>query len=164
MLPAGDARTPKANRFTRWHDKALTKSLAHGNVVMAAAVAAAVIGIVVTAAASNSVVPSIQDRDVLVRMETATGTSNTKTTAIATALQQAAARRRRRDNVVGAVGRAITGDRIVDVNSGELLVSIGRDADYDETIADIQRIADKIPTVEATVSAYSDQRIREWAA
>jgi Cu/Ag efflux pump CusA len=161
VLPAGDARTPEANRFTRWHDRALTKSLAHGNVVLSAAIAAAVIGIVATPLLSNSVVPNIQDRDVLVRMETATGTSNTKTTAIATVLSKQLRAVDGVDNVVGAVGRAITGDRIVDVNSGEMIVSIGRDADYDETIAAIQKIADKIPDGEATVSSYTDQRIRE---
>ena len=89
---------------------------------MAAAIAAAVIGIVVTPLLSNSVVPSIQDRDVLVRMETPTGTSNTKTTAIATALSKQLRAIDGVDNVVGAVGRAITGDRIVDVNSGEMIV------------------------------------------
>ena len=110
---------------------------------------------------SSSVVPSIQDRDVLVRMETPAGTSNTKTTAIATALSKQLRAVDGVDNVVGAVGRAITGDRIVDVNSGEMIVSIDRDADYDDTIAHIQRIADKIPNGEATVSSYTDQRIRE---
>ncbi len=161
VLPARDTHTPKANRFTRWHDQALAKSLAHRNVVMSAAIAAAVIGIVVTPLLSNSVVPSIQDRDVLVRMETPAGTSNTKTTAIATALSKQLRATDGVDNVVGAVGRAITGDRIVDVNSGEMIVSIDSDADYDETIAHIQRIADKIPNGEATVSSYTDQRIRE---
>ena len=161
VLPAGEARTPKANRFTRWHDKVLTKSLSHGNVVIAAGIAAVVLGIIVTPLLSSSVVPSIQDRDVLIRMETPAGTSNTKTTATATTLSKQLRDVDGVDNVVGAVGRAITGDRIVDVNSGEMLVTLGRDADYDDTIADIQEIADKIPDGEATVTSYSDQRIRE---
>ena len=161
VLPAGEARTPKANRFTRWHDNVLTKSLSHGNVVIAAGIAAVVLGIIVTPLLSSSVVPSIQDRDVLIRMETPAGTSNTKTTATATTLSKQLRDVDGVDNVVGAVGRAITGDRIVDVNSGEMLVTLGRDADYDETIADIQEIADKIPDGEATVTGYSDQRIRE---
>ena len=161
VLPGAEARTPKENRFTRWHDRALTKSLAHGNVVVAVAIAAAVVGVIVTPLLSNSFVPSIKDRDVLVRMETPSGTSNTKTTAIATALSKQLRGIDGVDNVVGAVGRAITGDRIVDVNSGELVVSIGRDADYDDTLEHIQAIADKIPNGEASVSGYSDQRIRE---
>jgi Cu/Ag efflux pump CusA len=161
MFPPRDARAAKGNVFTRWHDKVLTKALARGNVVIAAAAAAVVVAVVVTPLLSSSVVPSIQDRNVLVRVETPAGTSNTKTTAIATALSKQLRAVDGVDNVVGAVGRAITGDRIVDVNSGELIVSIDRDADYDATIAHIQRLADKIPNGASTVTSYTDQRIRD---
>ncbi|MDX6234646.1 MAG: hypothetical protein QOH68_3764 [Nocardioidaceae bacterium] len=161
VLPSRDIRTPRANRLTKWHDAVLRKALARGNVVIAAAAGAAIVGLVVTPLLSSSVVPSIEDRNVLVRMETPAGTSNTKTTAIATALSKQLRALDGVDNVVGAVGRAITGDRIVDVNSGEMIVSIERDADYGATIARIQRLADKIPNGAATVTSYTDQRIRD---
>ena len=38
-------------------------------------------------------------------------------------------------NVGAHVGRAITSDQVVGVNSGELWVSIDPDADYDATVA-----------------------------
>ncbi len=161
VLPAREPRTPRATRFTRWHDRVLTRSLARSHAVVAAAIAAVVVGIVVVPLLSSSIVPTIEDRDVLVRMETKSGTSNTRMTAVATQMSKQLRAIDGVGNVVGAVGRAITGDRIVDVNSGEMIVSIDADADYDRTMTAIQKVADSIPDGEATVTSYSTQRIRD---
>ena len=48
------------------------------------------------------------------------------------------------ENVGGQVGRAISGDRIVDVNSAEVVVSMKPGADYDETRAAIDDVADRV--------------------
>jgi Cu/Ag efflux pump CusA len=161
ILGSSEPLAAKPNRFTRWHDALLSTSLAHPVRLLSAAVAAVVIGVVVMPLLSSSVVPTIQDRDVLVRVETPAGTSNTKMTAVATSLSKQLRAVDGIDNVVGAVGRAITGDRIVDVNSGEMIVSIADDADYDKTLARIQEIADSVPGGEATLTSYSTQRIRD---
>ena len=75
----------------------------------------------------------------LVRLASPSGTSNVKMTEIATELSSTIRDIEGVDNVGASVGRAVTGDRIVDVNSGEIMVSIDQDADYDETVDEIRR-------------------------
>ena len=68
------------------------------------------------------------------------------------------------DNVTGHLGRAVTGDQVVDVNSGELWVSIARDADYDATRARIESVVASYPGLAHDVATYERQRIRDVAA
>jgi Cu/Ag efflux pump CusA len=63
---------------------------------------------------------------------------------------------------VGAhVGRAITGDQIVGVNSGELWVSIDSGADYDSTVAEVKRVVAAYPGLSHDVQTYSQDRVRQ---
>ena len=48
-------------------------------------------------------------------------------------------------NVGAHVGRAITSDQVVEINSGELWVSIDPAADYDATVAAIQTVVNGYP-------------------
>jgi Cu/Ag efflux pump CusA len=60
---------------------------------------------------------------------------------------------------VGAhIGRAILGDKIVDVNSSELWVSMNPDADYDQTAHAIQKIVDGYPGLYITVEGYLKEK------
>jgi hypothetical protein len=45
-------------------------------------------------------------------------------------------------NVAAEVGRAITGDQVVAINSGELWVTLDPNADYDATVAAIHVVID----------------------
>jgi len=61
---------------------------------------------------------------------------------------------------VGAhVGRAITSDQIVSVDSSELWVSIDPSADYDKTVASIQEVVGGYPGLDGEVLTYPKQRI-----
>jgi Cu/Ag efflux pump CusA len=63
---------------------------------------------------------------------------------------------------VGAtVGRAITGDRLVNVNSGDIWVAIAGDADYDKTVASIKDTVRDLPGVTAEVVPFSTQEMRD---
>jgi Cu/Ag efflux pump CusA len=61
---------------------------------------------------------------------------------------------------VGAhVGRAILSDQIVDVNSGELWLGLDPAADYDRTVAAIDRVANAYPGFQSTVETYASDRV-----
>ena len=62
------------------------------------------------------------------------------------------------------VGRAVTGDQVVDVNSGQLWVGIDPKADYDATVSAIQQTVDGYPGLARTVQSYLTDRIREVLA
>ncbi len=112
-----------------------------------------------------SVIPSFEDRDVLVNLQSPPGTSESK---MSTATEQLGSRLEEISGVekVGAtVGRAVTGDQIVDVNSSELSVRIAPDADYDATMASIEDVVGhEQQDVQGSVGTYSDQAIRDVGA
>ena len=62
-------------------------------------------------------------------------------------------------NVAAHVGRAETGDQIVNVNSAELWVSIDAKADYDATLATIQDTVNGYPGLNREVNTYLQQTV-----
>jgi CzcA family heavy metal efflux pump len=62
-------------------------------------------------------------------------------------------------DVGGHVGRALTGDQIVDANSGELWVSIDPGADYDATVAAVKRVVAGYPGLSHDVQTYSQEQV-----
>ncbi|HTE61556.1 MAG TPA: efflux RND transporter permease subunit, partial [Solirubrobacteraceae bacterium] len=109
-------------------------------------------------------IPSLKDPDVLVRLEAKPGTSNPRMTGIATSLTRELRSLEGIDGVGAQVGRAVTGDQTVDVNSGELWVRVASDADYRDAIEDIEDVVGRVPGVEHEVVTYSAQKIRDVGA
>src|SRR5262249_2442852 len=63
---------------------------------------------------------------------------------------------------VGAhVGRAILGDRVVDVNSADLWVNIAPTADYASTAGNIKRIVEGYPGLAYSVQTYLRNQSRD---
>jgi CzcA family heavy metal efflux pump len=132
--------------------------------VIVAAGACAVAGLAVLPFLNTSLVPSFKDRDVLVHLDGEPGTSNPRMTQIATSVSRQLRGIDGVENVGAHVGRAITGDQRVDVNSSEVWVSIASDADYDKTIASINDVVDRTRGVNSDVVSYSGQKIRDVGA
>ena len=109
----------------------------------------------------SDVVPALKDRDILVRMKAAPGTSLPAMTRIAT---KASADVRAIPGVrsVGAhVGRASNSDLVTNVDSADLWVGIKPDADYSQTFSAIEAAVLANPSVTAEVSTYPNLRVRE---
>jgi Cu/Ag efflux pump CusA len=68
------------------------------------------------------------------------------------------------ENVGAHVGRAVSGDQIVDVNSSELWVRLASDADHDRTIGAIEQAVEKVRGVSREVVNYSTDTIRNVGA
>ena len=101
----------------------------------------------------------------LVRLDAEPGTSNPRMTETRDRRSPASCGRCPGvDNVGAHVGRAVTGDQIVDVNSSEVWVSIDSGADYDETVDDIRDAVAGARRVERDVVTYSTQKIRDVGA
>jgi Cu/Ag efflux pump CusA len=132
--------------------------------VVVAAAALVVVGVLAFALQDKSVIPSFKDRDVLVRMNAEPGTSNARMTALATRLSRELRDIDGVDNVGAHVGRAVTGDQRVDVNSGEVWVSLDPDADYDKAFASIEDAVTGVQGVQSDVATYSEQKIRDVGA
>jgi Cu/Ag efflux pump CusA len=126
-------------------------------------------GLVVAALAAlpflgTSLIPAFKDRDALVRLEGPPGASAPRMTAATRELSRELRSLPGVDSVGAHLGRAITGDQIVDVNSAELWVSVDGRADYDETLDNIRDAVGRVDGVQSDVTTYSSQELRDVGA
>jgi Cu/Ag efflux pump CusA len=128
---------------------------------LAVAVLIAVTGLAVSPHLHWSQLPAFKERDLLITWEAAPGTSQTEMQRI-TARASSELRTIPGVRSVGAhVGRAITGDQVVGLNSSQLWVSLDRKAAYDATVAAIQQTVDGYPGVHARVQSYLRKTLSE---
>ena len=117
------------------------------------------LGLAMVPLLDQDLAPSFKDTDLLIRLDATPGTSHPEMTRVtAQARNELKAIPGVRD--VGAhVGRAVMSDQTVNVNSSELWVSVDPSADYDRTVADIQRVVSGYPGLDGEVLTYPKQRI-----
>jgi CzcA family heavy metal efflux pump len=139
----------------------LSRFIGRPRTALIAAGVAVLVGLAVLPLFGTSLIPSFKDTNVLVRLDGEPGTSNPRMTAIATDLGRELRSIPGVNNVAAEVGRAVTGDQVVDVNSSELWVSIDPDADYDETLAQIEGAVSRTRGVDRDVVSYTSQKIRD---
>jgi Cu/Ag efflux pump CusA len=125
-----------------------------------AVLAVAMIALVPQLTRSTTVLPALQDRDLLIHWQAAPGTSLTEMTRIT----DAAAAELRGISGVGEVGshlgRAVMADQSGNVNSGEMWVSLADSADYQATVDDIKRVVHGYPGLRSEVLTYTEDRVR----
>ncbi len=161
-LGAGDP--PLVRRAAPGYASLLSRFLHRPRTALIAVGVALVLGIAALPLMGSSLIPSFKDTDLLVRLDAEPGTSNPRMTAIATRLSRELRSIPGVENVGAHVGRAKTGDQVVNVNSSELWVSVESDADYDATVASIEDAVDGTRGVASDVVSYSAQRIRDIGA
>jgi Cu/Ag efflux pump CusA len=113
---------------------------------------------------SDTVLPDLQDRGVVVRLEAAAGTSLPEMNRI-TGL--AAEELRHIDGIESAgvqVGRAIGADEVVDVDSGEVWLTIAEDADYPGTLEAVRATIRGYPGLQSSVQTYAGDQVAAAAA
>jgi CzcA family heavy metal efflux pump len=121
----------------------------------------ALIGLALAPQAGGTGLPTFNAREVVVGFEAAAGTSRAETSRV---IAQASAELRRVPgvrNVGSHVGRAILSDSIVNVNSGEVWVTIDPAADRDGTIAAIRDAVEGYPGFATSLATYPEQRVDE---
>src|ERR687895_47352 len=143
------------------YERALTRFTRSPRTPLAAAGVCAVVGLAVLPLLGASLVPAFKDRDVLVRLDAEPGTSHPRMTEIATAVSRELRSLPGVHNVGADIGRAVTGDQLVDVNSSQVWVSLAADSAYDDTVDAIEAAVRRVPGVEHEVASYSAHRIRE---
>jgi len=166
MMLLGNAKhEPRESLTGRWLRKRYDGTA--GRIVPKVGPAFAVFGVFVLAGLvalpflDQSMRPVLQERDVVVRLDAAPGTSLQRMDAITA---QAVDELRSVPGIedVGAhVGRAVQSDQIVNVNSAEVWVSVDADADYSDTVGAIESVAGGLPDVTNDVLTYSEQRITD---
>lgn len=144
------------------YDGALSRLVRAPRTMLIAAGVCVAVGLAALPLLDTSLIPSFKDRDVLVRLQSPPGTSEPKMSGLTAQLSRELGAIPGVEDVGAHVGRALTGDQIVDVNSSTLSVKIGSDADYDATVASIKDVVGGLDeTVDRDVVTYSQQAIRD---
>lgn len=154
-------QSPIARGLENIYSKLLGLTVRSGILALIVAAVFIVIGLGVLPFLDVSLLPTLRQPSLLIGLEAAPGTSGAEMNRITT---QASNELRAIPGVgkVGShIGRAITGDSVVGINSGELWVNIEENADYDTTIAAIQAVVDGYPGLSRQVQNYQPDRISE---
>jgi CzcA family heavy metal efflux pump len=163
--PLGSRESPLARWLRRAHTAALTRLLFRSRLAWAGVGVLALAGLaLLPLLGERSMLPSMRDRDLLIQWGGAPAMSQPEMDRItAQATRELRSVPGVRD--VGAhVGRAITSDQIVNVNSGELWLSIDPSADYDRTVAAVQSVIAGYPGLVHNLVSYPEERIRQVQA
>jgi CzcA family heavy metal efflux pump len=164
LLGGGSAaarKSPVAGWIERVHGAALARLLLRPRVGFALVGVIALAGIaVLPTLGGRPMLPRLQDRDLLIQWQGAPGMSQPEMDRItARATQELRSIPGVRD--VGAhVGRAITSDQVVDVNSGELWVRVDPGADYGRTVNAIRSAVAGYPGLTHDLVTYPEQQMR----
>ena len=158
---------PASTTWVRWearYARALARFAGTVRPALLAAAACALASLVLLPLLSFSPVPSFADRNVVVHLEGKPGTSQQLMTKL---VGEVAADVRALPGVasVGAhIGRAVSGDRVVNVNSSDVWVTLDHDADHEATMAAIGEVAGSAGDLSAEVLTYSSQTMRDVGA
>ena len=110
---------------------------------------------------TQSLLPSFKERGFVVNWSTASGTSHAETYRITSRVSDELRSLPGVRSVGAHLGRAVSGDQVVGINSSQIWVGIDPEADYDKTIAAIRETIDGYPGVDRSVHTYLRNKIGE---
>lgn len=119
-----------------------------------------VIGIAVWPQLTPKILPSFQERHLLIDWTAAPGTSHPEMYRLLTAAGRELRSVPGVSNVGMHLGRAVTGDQVVGINASQLWATIDPAADYEPTVAGIRKTVAGYPGLTGTVQAYLTERVR----
>jgi len=158
--PSDRRQSPLVYHLQHRYDQVLTRIVRRPRWALGIWAGLLALGLAVIPLAGHAMIPSFQDRDMLIHWESAPGTSlpemNRVTGLVVQELRAIPGVR----NVGAHVGRAISSDQSTDVNGGEIWVSLDP-ASQQTTVAAIQEVVDGYPGLDREVLTYSDERLRE---
>jgi len=160
--PLARREPPLARLLQRGYERALApivQTPGRAQLAGAGGLVVVLLGLAMVPLLSQDLAPSFKDTDLLIRLNGTPGTSHPEMTRITAQASKELKQLQGVRDVGAHVGRAITSDQIVSVDSSELWVSIDPSADYDKTVASIQEVVGGYPGLDGEVLTYPTQRI-----
>ncbi|RPI99858.1 MAG: efflux RND transporter permease subunit, partial [Chloroflexi bacterium] len=157
----GRRESPIIPALQRAYNAALTRIARYPYAALVVVVVALIVGLIGALTLDGSLVPSFKQTDLLIAVEAAPGTSRSEMNRLMTLVGDELQTIDGVRNVGSHVGRAITGDQVVSINSGEFWVSIDSSADYDKTVTAIREVMDNYPGLSREVQTYQPERVGE---
>ena len=129
-------------------------------------VVGAAVGLVVVAAAvwpvmGQSLLPPLRESNLTINWSTPPGTSHAETFRITSRVSQELEKLPGVKSVGAHIGRAVTGDQVVGINSSQMWVALDGKADREKTLASIRETLDGYPGIEHNLQSYLRDKVGE---
>jgi CzcA family heavy metal efflux pump len=162
IAPLKDRESPLIPLLQRGYDRVLAWTAHRAWLAYTIAAVLVVAGLAMLPfVGRNQLLPSFQEPYLTVQLEAAPGTSLPAMQQIVTQASSDLGAIPGVSSVAAHMGRAVFGDRVVNVDSAELWVSIDLKADYDETVAAVRQAVDRYTELDRKVQTYSEQMIEQ---
>lgn len=153
--------SPLLRWLQRGYDAVLARVIRTPYPAFATVCVLVLLGLSVSPFLGESLFPAFKERAFLIHWVTAPGTSHDEAVRITTQVS------RELRSIPGVrsfgshIGRAVQGEEVSGINFAECWVSIDPAADYDKTVAAIQKVVDGYPGIFREVRTYLNERIDE---
>ena len=152
--PIERGTSPLLGWLQHLYERGLARVVRRPRLLLAAVGVLTIAGLATVPFLNQALLPSFKERSLLIQLSAAPGTSQPEMSRIADRVGQDLRAIAGVSDVGAHVGRAIQGDRVVNVSSAELWVSIDPAADYDTTAAAIRQVVGAYPGLHHTVQTY----------
>jgi Cu/Ag efflux pump CusA len=154
----------RARRFRASYSRLLSRVIDRTRPVVAVVAVGSIAAIVlfgttILPAAAGSPLPAFRDPDVLVHFDSAPGTSAQEMDRIVAKVTHELRSVPGVEDVAGHVGRAVLSDQVVDVDSGELWLSLDPNGDYDKQIDAVRAVVAGYPGIHSEIRTYASERV-----
>jgi len=153
--------SPVVGALRHGYERMLSATVGAAYPALIVAIVAILLGAAIVPFLEVSLIPAFKQTDLLINWEGPPGTSRLEMNRIMTQVGEEIEAIPGVRNVGFEVGRAITGDQVVGINSGEIWVGLEPGADHDATVAAIDGTIDSYPGLLHAVQTYKPERLGE---
>src|SRR5688500_8149363 len=154
--------SPLFARLQRSYQGRLSRTVSGAGLAQIALVVLIVAGILVAPLLNrDQMLPSFRDPDLTGKVEGAPGASYQEMNRVMTSMGTELRSISGVQNVASHVGRAEFGDQVVNVNSGELWITLDPQANYDATIGAVQTVMSGYAGMVRDVRTYTQQTLSQ---
>nr|HMT20658.1 efflux RND transporter permease subunit [Promineifilum sp.] len=153
--------SPIVGALRRGYERVLSLSIGAVYPALIATIVVVLIGAAIVPFLEFSLIPTFKQADLLINWEGPPGTSRLEMNRIMTQVGEEIKTLPGIRNVGFEVGRAVTGDQVVGINSGKIWVSLDPAADHDASLAAIDAAIDSYPGLQHSVQTYQPERLGE---
>ncbi len=161
MMIDGWTTPPAVRAINRFYDAQVAPRLASTTTAVAVVAAVVVAGAIALPFVTRDANPALTERNLVIELDTAAGTSLTRMTDLTEGVVDAVAAVDGVRTVGAHIGRAITSDEIGNVNSAEVWLRLDSGASWNEAVAAVEAAVPQSEGLVANVTTHSEQRIRE---
>jgi CzcA family heavy metal efflux pump len=153
--------SPVAAWLQERYEGLLRSVLAAKSKALLGAAVVVVIAVAMIPLLGQSLLPPLQEGNVLVNWDTPPGTSHPETYRITSRVSEELRGLPGVRSVNAHVGRAVTGDQVVGINSSQIWINLDPDADQKEGIAAIRATINGYPGIDRSVQTYLRDGVSE---